>query len=282
MSIASTDTMKTAIVIPQSPLSLQKLKWELAVFAGWLVLALLLFGSWELAVRQGRLDPVYVGQPSKIFTHALEMLWTPVVTVDAVATFSGALLGWALASVSGIVVTLLLTRSRYLTRVIDPFFTVLNSLPRVALAPLILLWFGIGPASKVALSFSLAFFVVASNTRAGVESAEADRLLLARVLGATNLQTFVKFVLPGAVPNIITGLQLGFIFGMLATVAGEMIAGQNGLGVRLQYFASSFRMNEYFATLVILVIGTTAISSLLALARTYLLRWQRTELGRSF
>ena len=157
----------------------------------------------------------------------------------------------------------------------------MNSLPRVALAPLILLWFGIGMSSKVALSFSLAFFVVASNTRAGIESAEADRLLLARVLGATNLQTFMKFILPGAVPNIITGLQLGFIFGMLATVAGEMIAGQNGLGVRLQYFASAFRMNEYFATLVILVVGTTAFSSLLSLLRRHLLRWQLTELGRA-
>jgi NitT/TauT family transport system permease protein len=260
---------------------LRKLTDELAVLAGWLVLATAIFGGWEWAVRDGRLDPVYVGQPSKIFVLFLEMLSTPVITVDAVSTFTGALVGWAAASIAGVVVTLLLSRSRYLTRVVDPFFTALNSLPRVALAPLILLWFGIGMSSKVALSFSLAFFVVASNTRAGVESAEADRLLLARVLGATNLQTFLKFILPGAVPNIITGLQLGFIFGMLATVAGEMIAGQSGLGVRLQYFASAFRMNEYFATLVILVVGTTAFSGLLSILRRHLLRWQLTELGRA-
>lgn len=281
MNTIASKLMKAPPAVKPSQMLWKKLWGELAVFAGWFVVAFMIFGGWEWAVRDGRMDPVYVGQPSKIFTHFLEMLVTPVITVDAVATFSGALLGWALASVAGIVVTLLLTRSRYLTRVVDPFFTALNSLPRVALAPLILLWFGIGLSSKVALSFSLAFFVVASNTRAGVESAEADRLLLARVLGATNLQTFLKFILPGAVPNIITGLQLGFIFGMLATVAGEMIAGQSGLGVRLQYFASAFRMNEYFATMVILVIGTTAFSGLLAVLRRYLLRWQQTELGRS-
>lgn len=280
MNTVASKLMKAPPAMKSPPMLMKRLRDELAVFAGWCVLALAIFGGWEWAVLSGRLDPVYVGQPSKIVTLFFEMLSTPVITVDAVATFTGALVGWALASIAGIVVTLLLSRSRYLMRVVDPFFTALNSLPRVALAPLILLWFGIGMSSKVALSFSLAFFVVASNTRAGVESAEADRLLLARVLGATNLQTFLKFILPGAVPNIITGLQLGFIFGMLATVAGEMIAGQSGLGVRLQYFASAFRMNEYFATLAILVVGTTAFSGLLALLRRRLLRWQQTELGR--
>lgn len=280
MNTLVSQSLKVTTTMKPPQLFMKKLLGELAVYAGWLALALAIFGGWEWAVRSEKLDPVYVGQPSKIFTHVLEMLTTPLIASDALDTFAGTLLGWALASVAAIVVTLLLTRSRYLMRVIDPFFTALNSLPRVALAPLILLWFGIGMPSKVALSFSLAFFVVASNTRAGVESAEADRLLLARVLGASNLQTFMKFVLPGAVPNIITGLQLGFIFGMLATVAGEMIAGQSGLGVRLQYFASAFRMNEYFATLVILVIGTTAFSGLLTLLRRHLLRWQQTELGR--
>ena len=158
--------MKALTAVKPPPMLMKRLRDELAVLAGWLVLATAIFGGWEWAVRDGSLDPVYVGQPSKIFMLFLDMLTTSVITVDAVSTFSGALVGWATASIAGVVVTLLLSRSRYLTRVIDPFFTALNSLPRVALAPLILLWFGIGMSSKVALSFSLAFFVVASNTRA--------------------------------------------------------------------------------------------------------------------
>lgn len=252
--------------------------WSVPI--GWFVLAALLFGSWELSARTGLLNAVYVGQPSAIAAALVEILPSSLMTVDAVATFGGVLIGWALASVAGVAAALALSTSPYLMRVIDPFFTAFNSLPRVALAPLILLWFGMGLGSKVALSFSLAFFVVASNTRAGVESADGDRLLLARVLGASRLQTFAKFVLPGAVPNIITGLQLGFIFGMLATVAGEMLAAQSGLGLRLQQFASGFRINHYFATLVILVAGTMLISALMGKIRNRLLRWQATELGR--
>jgi NitT/TauT family transport system permease protein len=245
-----------------------------AVPLGWLALGALIFGTWELLAGNGTLNPVYISQPSKILTAFFASFSTDLLTVHAVSTFTGAIAGWALASVTGVIAALLLASSPFMLRVIEPYLTAVNALPRVALAPIFLLWFGIGLESKIALAFSLAFFVVFSNTLAGVQSADADRLLLARVLGAKKLQTFTKFVLPGAIPGIFTGLELGFIFGMLATVAGEMIAGQSGLGVQLQYFASAFRMDQYFATLIILVAGTMLISWALRLARRKLLRWQ--------
>lgn len=245
-----------------------------AVPLGWIVLGVLVFGSWELLARNGTVNPIYVSRPSAIVTALWDSLGTDLITVHAVSTFTGAIAGWALASVAGVLAALALATSPFLLRVIEPYLTAINALPRVALAPIFLLWFGIGVESKIALAFSLAFFVVFSNTLAGVQSADADRVLLARVLGAKKHQTFTKFILPGAVPGIFAGLELGFIFGMLATVAGEMIAGQNGLGVRLQYFAAAFRMDQYFATLIILVAGTMLISWGLRTIRNKLLRWQ--------
>lgn len=245
-----------------------------AVPLGWVTLGVLMFGSWELLVLNDTLNPIYVGQPSAIVTALFAALGTDLITVHALSTFTGAIAGWALASVAGVLAALALAASPFMLRVIEPYLTAINALPRVALAPIFLLWFGIGVESKIALAFSLAFFVVFSNTLAGVQSADEDRLLMARVLGAKKHQTFTKFILPGAVPGIFTGLELGFIFGMLATVAGEMIAGQSGLGVRLQYFAAAFRMDQYFATLIILVAGTMLISWGLRTIRTKLLRWQ--------
>ncbi|MCY1157428.1 MAG: transporter permease [Citricoccus sp.] len=247
-------------------------RWSVPL--GWVVFGLVLFGTWELCAATGVINPVYFGQPSMIIQSLFQNLFGELLYVHTVATFTGVIIGWILASVLGIITALALSASPYMLKVIEPYFTMANSLPRVALAPLFLLWFGLGVEAKIALAFSLAFFVVFSNTLAGVQSAESERKLLARVLGASKIQTFRKFVLPGAVPGIFTGLELGFIFGMLAAVAGEMLAGRAGLGVQLQFYANSFQMNEYFATLIILVAGTMLFSWLLRAIRRRLLRWQ--------
>jgi NitT/TauT family transport system permease protein len=245
--------------------------------AGVVVAFLLL---WEWAVAAGMADSVLVGRPSQIATSLRVLVLEKGILGDALATFIGTTVGWVLASIAAIVVAFALASVPYLRAIFDPIFVALNSLPRIALAPIFLLWFGIGMESKIALSASLAFFVVLANTWAGIDSVDDDTLLLSRVLGATRWQRSVKFVIPSAVPGIFTGLELGFIFGMLATIGGEMISGQNGLGVRLQYFAASFQTNDYFATLLVLVVMATFITWGLRRVRVRLLRWQGSQLGR--
>jgi NitT/TauT family transport system permease protein len=194
-----------------------------------------------------------------------------------VSTVSAAIVGAAGASVLGITTAFILAQSKTWRRIFDPYFTLLNGLPRVALAPLFLLLFGIGFAGKLTLAASISYFVTFYNTMAGVDSVDADHLVLAKALGASRLQLFLKFVVPSAVPSIFTGLQLGFVYGMLGTVASEMIAGQEGLGVELTRQAALFQMNAYYATLLLLGIMTTAISGLLELVRLRILRWQRVQ-----
>jgi NitT/TauT family transport system permease protein len=190
------------------------------------------------------------------------------------------LTGAAIASFLGIACAFALAQSDIWRRIFDPYFTVLNGLPRVALAPLFLLWFGIGPMSKITLAASITFFVMFYNTMAGVDSVDRDHLLLAKALGASRLQVFLKFVVPSAIPSIFAGLQLGFVYGMLGTVASEMLAGQAGLGVLLTRQAALFQMDEYFATLMLLALATTAISGLLEVLMRRLLQWQRAHIVR--
>jgi NitT/TauT family transport system permease protein len=244
---------------------------------GWIVLFAAIVTVWQVAAKTGIVDPIFSGVPSDIGRSFLSQLTGEVLKVDAVYTTVGSLIGFIVASALAIIIAFALSQSTYLFRVIEPFFTAMNSLPRVALAPLFLLWFGIGLTSKIVLAGSLAFFVVFSNTIAGIEGVDSDHITVARTMGATRAQVFRSVVIPSAVPSIFTGLELGYIYGMLGTVAGEMLAGEHGLGVRLQYFASAFATNDYFATLLLLIFITMTIAWILRRIRMRLLEWQSMQ-----
>jgi NitT/TauT family transport system permease protein len=250
----------------------------LAVVAGWVVLAGVLGGLWEWGGASGRLNPLFFSKPSAIWGALVEGVRGDLLTLDARYTLIAVFLGFVGAALAGIAVAFVLSQIPYLRKVMNPFFTALNSLPRVALAPLFVMWFGIGLFSHVMMAASLTFFVVFANTMAGIESIDQDHLLLARLQGATRWQTFRLFIVPSALPSIFVGLELGFIFGMLGTVSGEMIVGEHGFGVRLQRDAGVFNTKGYFATLLVLVLISAALAAVFQLAKKRLIRWQALHL----
>jgi NitT/TauT family transport system permease protein len=250
---------------------------RILVICGWIGVVVVVGGGWQYGGTHGLINPVFTGLPTRIVAAFGASITGPALFVDARATLTAALIGASAASFFGIGCAFLLAQSEIWRRIFNPYFTVLNGLPRVALAPLFLLWFGIGPLSKIMLAASITFFVTFYNTMAGVDSVDRDHLLLARALGASRLQVFLKFVVPSAVPSIFAGLQLGFVYGMLGTVASEMLAGEAGLGVLLTRQAAVFQMDEYFATLMLLALATTAISGTLEIVRQHLLKWQRAH-----
>lgn len=244
------------------------------VATGWVVISASFIALWWAAAHFRWVNPLFIGNPVGVVEAFWKGITGPLLWVDAVRTTIGAMVGWIIASMVAVCVAFVVSTSRIFERIVDPFITAMNSLPRVALAPLFLLWFGIGMTPKVVLSFSLAFFVVFGATMGGVRSVSSDHVLIAHTMGLRKLQVFQRVVVPSAVPSIFSGLELGFIFGILGTVSGEMIAGSNGIGVRLQYAASRFDMNQYFAALIILIIITMLIAWLLRTLRNRLLRWQ--------
>jgi ABC-type nitrate/sulfonate/bicarbonate transport system permease component len=254
---------------------------RLQVWAARLFLLLLLCGAWELTAKQRWMNPVFIGRPSGILRAFWQGIQGPLLAVDARATVQSTVVGFLLAAAAGIVVAVVLSRIRMLEEIFQPLFTAMNSLPRVALAPLFVMWFGVGALSKVALAASLVFFVVFLNTMAGIQGVDRDHLTLARVLGASPAQTFLKFTLPSAIPSIFAGLELGMIYGFLGTVAGEMLAGEQGIGVQLQAYSGLFKTDEFFAALLLLVLITTTISIVLRAIRIRLLWWQTLGLAQN-
>lgn len=240
-----------------------------------LLLLLVLLGGWEFAARAGKLDPTFFGQPSGI----LKFLWSNMMQTDKLwievgYTLLGTFSAFFLGSVAAVLTGLLFVTVPRLERFMDPYLTAFNAMPRIALAPLFILWFGLGVASKIAIGFSLVFFIVLSSTVAGMRGLNQDHVTLTRTLGASPPQMFRFITLPSAVPVIFSGLRLGLIYAMLGVVGGEIIAAERGLGQNLAYLGSTFNMNGVMGLLLVLSLLGMSVTWLMTSIERRLLRWQ--------
>ena len=236
-------------------------------------LAVLLL-AWEYVAAHRIVDPLFFGQPSGILRYLQKALTDGTLPKEAAWTLGSTLAAFVLGSLAGIGTGLLFAVFPRAEVFFDPFFSALNALPRVALAPLFLLWFGLGVASKVALGFSLTFFIVLFNTLAGARSVDRDFLILSRTLGAPKAIVFMKVTLQSAVPTIFSGLKLGLIYALLGVIAGEIIASQHGLGQLLTYYAGTFDTNAVFGVLAVLAAIGIALTYLMTAIERWLLRWR--------
>lgn len=244
------------------------------VLVAQIIALVVVLALWEWAASSGFIRQLFIGRPSGIFRYLVENFSNNSIPYEAMWTLGATLMAFILGSVAGIACGLLFTTFPSTERFFDPLFSGLNALPRIALAPLLLLWFGLGIASKVALGFSLTFFVVLYNTVAGARSVDRDFLILSETLGCSGWQRFVKVTLPSAIPTIFSGLKLGLISALLGVVGGEIIASQHGLGQLLTLLAGTFNTNGVFAILAVLgLIGSLLISGMTLLER-HLLRWK--------
>jgi NitT/TauT family transport system permease protein len=227
---------------------------------------------WQLAVDSGLGKELFFSKPTLVATFVGDN-WDLLVD-NTVVTMRATAVGFLIGSLSGIAVALLMARVVMLDRVLQPWISVLMSLPRIALAPLFLLWFGITETSKVALAVSLVFFMVLVSTLAGMRTLDPDLRALAKAFHATELQTFTKIVLPAAVPGIFAGLRLGVVTAILGVVSSEMVASSSGLGQQIVLYGQNLNSAGVFAVLLFLAVITTGLNALVGGLERWLLRWQ--------
>ncbi|MGY0572570.1 ABC transporter permease [Bradyrhizobium sp. RDM12] len=230
---------------------------------------------WEQAAARGMLDPTFFGRPSGMARY----LWKGFVTggqlwVELGYTVLGAGISFVGGSLCAIAVGLVFGNFPRIHRATEPYITLLNAMPRIALVPLFLLWFGLGIGSKIAVGFSLTFFIVLSATIAGMRSVDRDHVLLSRALGANPSQIFFKVTLPAAVPIISSGIRLGSIFALLGVVGAELIAAEHGLGQTVAYLQATFNVDGVMAILILLAVLGLGASALMSRLERSLLAWQ--------
>lgn len=245
------------------------------VWLGRIITLALLVGVWEYLSAHQMINQLFFGRPSKIAVFLFNGLFVEGQLIEhTVWTMGSTLAAFILGSGAGILVGLLFVAFPRAEQFLDPIFAGLNALPRIALAPLFLLWFGLGVASKIALGFSLTFFIVLGSTIAGARAVNLDHITLARTLGASASQVFRRITLPGAVPTVFAGLRLGLIYALLGVVGGEIIAAQKGLGQMLSFLAGTFQINGVFAVLFLLAVLATSLTWLMTTLELHLLRWR--------
>ncbi len=234
----------------------RKARWRQA--AAHALFLTLLLGSWEYPSAHGWLSATFFGQPSGIAEFLANNVADGKLWTDLGYTLAGTAMAFVLGASLAIAVGLAFVRFPALAHFLEPYFSALIVMPRIALAPLFILWFGLGLGSKVAIGFSLTFFIVLSATLAGMRGVSADHLTLCRTLGARPAQVFFSVTLPGAVPVLFAGLRLGLIYALLGVVGGEIIASEKGLGQSLAYLGSTFNLNGVMALLLVLACWASA------------------------
>ena len=246
---------------------------RLVIFAR-LALLVVFLGLWQLVVAVGLVDAFWISTPALIAQELWHLLESGALASDVAVTIYEALVAFVISSALGIICGLLLARSPFWDDVLAPFVLALNSLPRVALAPLIILWFGIGVMAKVVTAFTLVFFILLVNTLGGAKNVDNDIITIARLMGASERDILWKVTFPSALPWIFTGLNLGLTYSLLGVIVAEILASNHGLGYLIAASAASFNTAGVFAGLITLAVVAWLFSLIMRKVEARLLRWK--------
>ena len=239
-----------------------------------LFLALIL-ALWQGAVAAGFANAAFVSTPVSVVQSLWQLFKDGEILPDLGTTLIEIAFAFALSVVFGIASAVILDRNEWLRQILSPFLTAFNSMPRIALGPLFILWFGIGIGSKVVLAFSLGYFIMLLSTLGGLKNVDRDLLLMSRLFGASELRLFRHVRLPWALPGIFAGLKLTMIYCSSGAVIGEMIAAKSGLGVLLQSFSGRFDVAGVMALILVIALVVMAMTSLMELLERRLLEWSK-------
>jgi len=233
----------------------------------------LLIAAWEIGATWF-FDPFFFSKPSLIVVKFVKELFQPGLYHDLWITAVELFFGYAGGALAGILLGGLLANWEYVAKVFDPLLLALNAIPRIAIAPMLIVWFGIGMASKIFLAATLVFFITFFNTHAGVRSVERALLNVARVQGASNWQLFTKVVLPSASSWIITGLKMSLPFALAGVIFGEFLVASEGLGYRLNQYATSYDTTGSIAMILLMMLVMMVLTSFADHVEAWLLRWR--------
>jgi NitT/TauT family transport system permease protein len=248
-------------------------KYEGGILGG--ISVLIVLAIWQAVwTYTDWISPLFFSGPSAI----AKAFWTTLTTGNLLAdlAFSGKnfTIGFGLALVSGVVLGVIVGWYRRIRLILDPFLNALYAAPRIAMMPLIIIWFGIGMWSKVFIVFLSAFFPILVNTVAGIRNMDRDLLRAARAFCASDWQIFKTVAIPGSVPFILTGVRQGVAVGLIGVVVGEMLGSSEGIGFMVAYGGQTFQTDTLFVGFVIISFAGIVLTSVAERLERRFSRWR--------
>ena len=239
----------------------------------WLIIVLLVL--WDIAIRVFKIPPYLVPPPLAVVKQ-LGAEW-PMLLREMLPTLYATLGGFVLSAVIGVPIAMWIAYSRVVESFVYPLLVFSQSVPKVAIAPLFVVWFGFGIVPKVIAAFLLGFFPVVVSTVQGFKSVEPDVIDLARSMGANGLKIFLKFRLPHALPSIFSGLKVSVTLAVVGAVVGEFVGSNSGIGFVLQRATGTFDLPLMFAALVVLSLMGVVLFLIVELVERWLMPWHASQ-----
>jgi NitT/TauT family transport system permease protein len=249
------------------------------------VIVVAVVGLWEVGTNiatgpnRSLVDPFIWSRPSKIVARVSEWLQSGIILNNVFITLYEALMGFLLGALVGVLIGFVLARSDLCSRVLNPFIQVLNALPRLVFAPIFFLLFGLDENSKIALGFSLVFFIVFFNAYQGVREVDRNVFNNVRMLGANERQMTWHVLLPSALTWILTSLHTSVGFAMVGAVVGEYLGASRGLGHIIAQSEGNLDATGVWAGMLVLCVVVVVVEVLVSQLETRLVRWKPRPAG---
>lgn len=237
------------------------------------VIIVTFLGTWEWLSSTLNAE-FWVSRPSRIMSALVAWYHSGQLVTDLQITLTEAGVGFVFGSVAGGVVGFVMGWVRKLGDLFEPFILALYTLPKIALAPLFVLWFGIGITNKIVFAGMLVFYMVFFTTYQGTRQVDRDLVENARLLGASPWAIWRKIAVPFAAVWVFTGLRIGLPYALIGAIVGEFIAAEGGVGYRIKDATSTFNTGGVFAGLVVLMVISFTLLGTLKLIEKRVLRWQ--------
>lgn len=243
---------------------------KLSIFA----LILIAVVAWEAGVKFNAINSFYASQPSAILKDLFQFLSSGEATIHIATTLAESLFGLFFGTLAGILCGVFLGQIQFLADVLEPIISALYGIPKLALAPIFILWFGLGMESKIFISSLMVFYLVFFSTFEGIRSVDGNIIAAVKIMGATPLQIFTHVTLPSSVPWIITGIRGGIGASLLGAIVGEYMGASTGLGWMVQYSTTTYQVDRVMSCLFILLIIGLFYSKTLKFCEKKLLKWR--------
>jgi len=224
-----------------------------------------LMAAWFIIGRTGAISPLFVPPMEAVWRAFIGLVQTDQFWSAVATTLRTIGEAYAIAVTSGVLIGYLVTRSRFLTQVLEPIVSGVFAIPITLFFPLFILLFGIGPASKLAYGAAYGFFPIALNTIAGLAGVNGNYLNAARSMGISSLGTFRHVLFPAAFPVILTGLRIGFFICFASVLGGETISSVSGVGRNIALAAELMEPARMYAWMVVVIVTALVLNSLVSM-----------------
>ncbi|MGO4384436.1 ABC transporter permease [Specibacter sp. RAF43] len=254
------------------------------IHIGRILLIVGLLGCWELfSGPPGQawtvIDHFYISQPSEVMEMLRKWIAEGILIPNLLVTLQVTVIGFTIGAALGMLVGFLLGINPYMSAIFSPIVAALYAVPRLALIPLFLLWFGLGIGSKLALVITVVFFLVFYNTHEGVREVDRGLIDVLKVMKAGRRHIHSKVTVPSAMTWIIAGMRVSVPYALVAAVTGEMMASNSGMGYLIIKASGQFNTAGVFAGIVVLMVFALLLGALVSFAEKRLLGWKADRLN---